>query len=112
MNIYKIIMTHAAPKDNKKAIQEYVIAKDDIDVFNYLKYGYAYWKDYEDEEEYEDGEDKLKEIWENKGDSCLDSKWEDLYYGSIMYDWEVFKENISEEDILALERLEIAKIIK
>ena len=111
MNLYKILMTHAAPKDNKTAIKEYVLAKDDKQVFEYLKNnsGYTYWKDIErDEDDYGDVK-KIDFIFENHGDSQLDDKWEDLYYGSTMYDWELFKEDLSQTEIDTLVKLEIAK---
>jgi len=113
MNLYKVMMTHAAQKGSNCAIKEYLIAKDEVTVFEYLKKSYTYWGDYEScPEEYEDAKEKLDFIWENKGDSSMESKWTDLYYGATMYDWELFKENLNSDDIATLERLEIAKLIK
>lgn len=114
MNLYKVIMTHASSKDNESAIQEYLIASDDKAVFEYLKTcGYTYWDDVEEDKDEYDGDTLVIDyIFENHGDSSLDSKWEDLYYGSTMYDWELFKVDINQYDIDALVRLEIAKEIK
>lgn len=104
MNLYKILMTHAAPKDHETAIKEYLIAKDDKEVFDYLlnKSEYTYWND-------QDKED-VDFIFENKGDTECEYKWQDLYYGSTMYSWELYKENIQQHEIVTLLNLGIAKI--
>ena len=114
MNIYKILMTHAAPKDYEIAIKEYVIAEDDKAVFNYLKneseYVSSYWTDIENNGDiYYDDIKKIDFIFENNGESKIESNWDDLYYGSTMYDWELFKENINDTDIEVLTRLKIAR---
>lgn len=119
MNIYRILMTHAGPKSRSIAIREYVIANDDKSVFNYLKdkSGYTNWNDLEDyyepcfsSKEYDDMT-VHDFILYCKGDYNLASKWEDLYYGSIMYSWELYKENISDKETSILEGLEIVKIV-
>lgn len=113
MNLYKIIMTHAAPKDYKEAIKEYVIANSDEEVFKYLKNksGYTYWDDIErDEDNYGDIK-KIDFIFEKKGDSQLESKWQDLYYGSTMYDWELYRENLGQLIIEALVSTGVAKLV-
>jgi len=74
MNLYKIIMTHASPKDYKEAIKEYIIANNNYKVFQYLKNdsGYTNWKDIErDEDDYGDIK-KIDFIYKNKGDSQLE----------------------------------------
>lgn len=86
--LYKIIMTHYAPKDRVSAIKEYIVATSDRDAFEYLANGYAYWKDIL--EDYDDnGEDYCKEEYEeilrNKGD---EREVYDLYYGATQYSWE------------------------
>jgi hypothetical protein len=112
-------MTHAGPKSSETAIQEYVIANDDKSVFNYLKdkSGYINWNDLEDcyepnfpNKEY-DGMTVYDYILHCKGDHNLASKWEDLYYGSTMYSWDLYKENISDKEVSILEELEIVKIV-
>jgi hypothetical protein len=115
MNLYKILMTHAAPKDNQTAINEYVIAENEESLFNYLKYdsGYTYWDDVEKDGDTYDGEMKVIDfIFQNKGDLGLDSKWENLYYGSTMYQWELVEENIGDMEISVLVTLDIAKHIE
>ena len=45
MKLYEIGKTHYAPKDSEYGIQEYVVANNDKEVFDYLKTGYTYWED-------------------------------------------------------------------
>ena len=114
MNLYKVNMTHAAPKDSETAIKEYVVAKNDYEVFNYLKSegNYTYWNNVERyNEDYDDDLKKIDFIYKNRGDSQLEEKWQDLYYGSTIYDWELFIENISQPNIDVLHELEIAKVL-
>jgi hypothetical protein len=113
MNLYKVLMTHAAPKGYETAIKEYIIAEDDKAVFNYLKdkSGYTYWDDVEnDKDEYGDML-KIDYIFEEKGDVNCDDKWCDLYYGSTMYSWNLFKEDLDQEEIEVLVTLEVAKVV-
>ena len=112
MNLYKILMTYAAPKGSETAIKEYIIAENEESLFNYLKYdsGYTFWDYVESSEEMYDEKTKIIDfIFQNKGDYNLESKWEDLYYGSTMYQWELFKENIENVEIDVLIKLGIAK---
>lgn len=86
--LYKIIVTHYAPKDSHSSIQEYVVAENDKEVFDYLANGYAYWN--EILEDYDgDGEEECREAYDeilsNKGD---DRDVCDLYYGATQYAWE------------------------
>ena len=111
--LYKIKVTHAAPKSYHTSIEEYIIAENNKQVFNYLlKSDYTYWEDYKYDEDYEDyeydGMNKLEYILENNGESTIESKWQDLYYGSKMYDWEYVKD-ITNNDAVVLTNLGIAK---
>lgn len=81
MKLFKIKVTHYAPKDFHSSIQEYVIANNDREIFEYLAKGYAYW----DEMLGDSDEDEYWEILENKGD---DREVYDLYYGATQYSWE------------------------
>lgn len=81
MKLFKIKVTHYAPKDFHSSIQEYVIANSDREVFEYLAKGYACW----DEMLCDSDEDEYWEILENKGD---DREVYDLYYGATQYSWE------------------------
>lgn len=112
MNLYKINMTHAAPRGSETAIKEYVVANDDKEVFKYLKTsGYTYWDDIErDEDEYEDMK-KIDFIFENHGDVQVDDKWQNLFYGSTMYDWELYRENLDQLIIEALVSTGVAILV-
>lgn len=113
MNLYKVKITHAAPKGYNEAIKEYLIANNEQEVFEYLKNnsGYTYWDDIErDEDEYSDIK-KIDFIFEKKGDSQLSNKWEDLFYGSTMYDWELYRENLGQLVIDVLVSTDIAKLL-
>ena len=89
--LYEIRVTHYAPKDMHTATQEYVVAKDDREVFEYLAKGYAYWEEmitdwesfgYESEEE---AMAEYEEIYNCKSD---DRDVEDLFYGVTQYSWQ------------------------
>jgi len=112
MNLYKVNMTHAAPKGNETAIKEYIIANGDYEVFQYLKNnsGYTNWKDIERDEDDHGNIKTIDFIYESHGDVQLDNKWTDLYYGSTMYDWELCRESITPNEIDVLLRLEIVVI--
>lgn len=81
MKLYRIWMTHYAPKDSESAIKEYVVSTKDRDVFEYLAHGYAYWEDMIDDYD----EDEYWKILANKGD---EREVYDLYYGATQYSWE------------------------
>ena len=93
MKLYEIGKTHYAPKDSEYGIQEYVVANNDKEVFNYLKTGYTCWEDIvnyceSDGESLEDAKNILNEIFENHGDN---REVYDLYYGATQYCWEEVK---------------------
>ncbi|WP_252251242.1 hypothetical protein [Clostridium sp. VAP52] len=102
MKLYEIGKTHYAPKDSEYGIQEYVVANNDEEVFNYLKTGYAYWEDIvdcceSDDESLEDAENTLNEIFENHGDN---REVYDLYYGATQYCWEEVK--VLDDNVIGL----------
>ena len=72
--LYVINVTHFAPKDSHIAVEEYVVAESDRQVFKYLDEGRGNWKESMDEqiENDPDGEEYYKEEYENifnlKGD--------------------------------------------
>lgn len=84
MKLYKIMVTHYAPKGFHNSIQEYVVATCNRDVFEYLGSGYAYWKEIVEDYD-EDAMETYNEILTNKGD---DREVCDLYYGATQYGWE------------------------
>lgn len=88
LKLYKIKVTHYAPRDSHTSIQEFVVANNDKEVFEYLAKGYAYWEDILDCWGSEPNEEMLEEynnIYENKGDY---REVDDLYYGATQYSWE------------------------
>lgn len=90
MKLYKVKVTHYAPKDSHTATQEYVVANNDKEVFDYIDREYAYWGTildcWEDDfETYDEALSVYNEIYENKGD---DREVYDLYYGATQYAWQ------------------------
>lgn len=91
MKLFKIKVTHFAPKDMHNSIQEYVVSNNDREVFEYLANGYACWKNiiknYNelDIDTYEEALKIYEEIYNNKGDN---REVYDLYYGATQYFWE------------------------
>lgn len=115
--LYKIKVLHAAPKDRHESIQGYVLAKNDLEVAEYISetYNYGNWfgtkYDEEPETRYAD-ENCEKEIpfkdWVllNKGDFNDEEGWEDAYYGVTKWGWEDMGVT-SESEIEVLERFGI-----
>lgn len=101
MNLYRIDVKHYAPKDNHIAIQEYVIANNDKEVFDYMLNEYWDWKEWE--------QDELESVFDNNGE------WEfevyDLYYGAIQYGWTKTRDNLDLNQIKALVDTDVAKVI-
>ncbi len=102
--LYKIKVTHFAPKDSHIAIHEYVVAEDDRQVFDYLDNGVGGWKkmmndsidwDPDNEDSYRDEYDS---IFLSNGDH--ERELCDLYYGATIYRWE--EVSIENKDILDL----------
>lgn len=111
MKLYKIKVLHGAPKDSHTSIEEYILAEDDLQVFEYLRDGYReyLWSESDFEEgEFETYEELKQNILENRGDLESEEGWEDAYYGITKYGWEEVGE-ISKEEIDTLRRLKILK---
>ena len=106
MRLYKIGITHYAPKDSKYAIKEYVVANNDEEVFNYLASGYAYWNDILEYAEDEYAQEKYDEIKNSHSDNREVS---DLYYGATQYDW--IEVDSDKELIDKMIEFKLAKII-
>jgi len=114
MNLYRINFAHYAPKDREDGIKCLLLAENDEAVYNYVR-KLAYWEDYEEvtyvaeEEEFLDGDDEIIEGWYDKQGNPEDFKTRmirlrgqinddehevsDLYYGTIIYGWELVVEN-------------------
>ena len=96
--LYKIKVLHGGPKDSHESIETYLIAENDLEVFNWIDQNkcYGYWgnQDLEEGEEtgyYDknDNEISMKEwILANKGDLSDENGWEDAYYGVTKWGWE------------------------
>ncbi|MCC0684401.1 hypothetical protein [Clostridioides sp. ZZV14-6345] len=114
MKLFKIKVAHFAPKDLHSSIQEYVVANNDRDVFEYLANGYAYWKDiiesYDelDIDTYDEALETYEDIYNNKGD---DREVYDLYYGATQYSWEEV-ELVDDSVIELMIKNELAKNIE
>lgn len=105
MNLYKVTLTHYAPKDSQAATFAYVVAKSDKDVYEWIKSnpkvnGNSYYSIYdglEDSERYEDLERVVNEIIENQGilnTDYADDYLTDLYYGRTLDYWELTHKDI------------------
>jgi hypothetical protein len=121
MNLYQINVKHIAPKSSHTSIEEYILAENDSEVFDYISEEYTNWDeldgceryitDFQDSEDYtiEDYERFMKEfIISTKGE--IDSDWacyDDLFYGRTHYGWELLFENITEEQIKVLKLLNV-----
>ncbi len=109
MNLYKIKFAHYSKKSEEDGIKTYIIADNEIEVYEYIQNNYsALWKDrelYKDEYTYFNKETKKEEIEYHrermlrfKGDiNDPDVSWDDLYYGKTLYGWELIKENINSD---------------
>lgn len=108
MNLYEIRFVHYAPKDSKEGTVCYLVAKDDENVYEWLKViegftsyeHYTIYKDSEEEGDKLDGVPFRESIIESRG--CANNEnieLHDLYYGATTYYWKAAKENISEDEI-------------
>ena len=107
MNLYKIIFSHICQKDSVIGIKKYVVAQDEIDVYDYIdkNYNYGCWKDKEECKEmfdvYNDNSEVIgKQTFKEKilglrGEiEDEDYDYSDAYYGITLWGWEIVKENI------------------
>ena len=119
MNLYKIMMEHHAPKDNKQGIYTYLAADASEDVYEWLKKEirlkddriiYVNYKMDEEYDECEDGEETFKDRIIRVQGCMYDeyTEYSDLYYGKTVMGWSIVKEDIEEKDIQMLENMNIA----
>lgn len=113
MNLYEIKFIHYAPKDSKEGTVCYLAAKDDEQVYEWMKRGIETFTGYEHSTTYEDSDydndmldrEPFKEsIIESQG--CANNEHiepSDLYYGDTLYRWKLVKENISKDEIKVIE---------
>lgn len=121
MNLYAIKFTHYSQKDNETGIVTYALAKNDEQVYEWIKSEprdehwttYNSWKYEEDDgveyEIYDDnynviGKESFKDyiIRVNGEMHSEHASYDDLYYGKTYYGWELVKENIQKYQINAL----------
>jgi len=93
--LFVVKFKHFSQKDSKEGVKEYLIAKDDKQIFDYLNNTvngtYTCW-DYDEKNEYD--KKVMKEILENKGTKFRTPS--DLYYGFTHWWWEEVSINVSE----------------
>lgn len=114
MNLYRILVTHVAPKDRHESIQTYLITENEGMVYDYIdkNLNYSGWKDQEenqvlsreeDPEEYinfpQDDPDFREYIISVKGEMFSEHlDYGDAYYGLTYYGWELIESNIEVTD--------------
>ena len=116
MKLYRILLEHYAPKDSKRAIDCFVIADNDEQVYEWLKENRSTSYKYQEEEnelydikstEYpwstirSDVEFKDKIIYYRGCMNDPDTEYEDLYYGKTVWGWDE-GQSIDEDDIRVL----------
>jgi len=116
MNLFRILMTHYAPKDSATGTESYVICENESKFYDYFKEQDFDWiEDYEcyfDKEELEEKSWKERVI-EGRGYSEMELDiYNDLYYGLTAYDWEIVAEDINVDDFKKAIELGIIKEIK
>lgn len=127
--LYKIIVKHMGPKDSHESIETYLIAKDDIQVYDHIDKTLCYgcWTDRDEEsisnaidsddndtgyykdDDYEQPISFRQWVMLNKGNIGDDNE-SDYYYGITQYGWEEV-EVINQEDLDVLVDLKIAEDI-
>ncbi len=113
--LFRIIVLHGAPKDSHTSTETYLVAKDDVEVFEWIDKhkNYGSWTN-EDEggTETREDEDAGEEVpfrdWvmKNHGDLEDQEGWDDAYYGVTKWGWEPIA--ATPDEIAVLIRLGIA----
>jgi hypothetical protein len=125
MKLYTITLTHYSPKDDESGIDCLLIAKDDEQVYEWLKKNRATRYSYKDEDaelyninsaEYpwnvikSNATFKEKTIYWRGCANDPDTDYEDLYYGQTNWSWDEGQE-IAEADIQVLQQYLGDKVI-
>lgn len=120
MRLFQIFVKHFAPKDSHEAIEGFLLAESDEDVYYFVhtKLGYSSKEDLDDEnakevtvydEDYNEvGTETVKQrIIRNKGEMFdSDTDISDTYYGVTLYGWKD-KGTASPEEIAFLRRMDL-----
>jgi|LGOV01.1.fsa_nt_gb hypothetical protein len=113
MKLFKVKSTHFAQRGSHEAIDEFIVANNDREVFKYLDKKHS-WKEIMDEDiEYDpEGENSYRNaynsIYAQKGDYERDLS--DLYYGATIYGWEEVE--LKDDSVIALMVINgLAKVI-
>ena len=122
------MLEHYSPKDSEKGILTYLAAQSDEEVYEWLKSDptlkdersiYTSYKDYEkDREVFEIYDDNYKVVGEEtfkermirlKGDLYdEEADFSDLYYGKTLIGWKLVKEDVTEQEIKAIQDVGIS----
>jgi len=121
MNLYAIKFTHYSQKDNETGIITYAIAKNDEQVYEWIKSEprdedwsvYNSWKyNEEDGIEYDLYDEKINYVGKISFKDYIISiggemhseyaNYDDLYYGKTYYGWDLINENIQDYQVDAL----------
>jgi len=107
MNLYKVLVEHFSQKDNVLAIVEYLLARNDDDVYNHIgKHNCERWADaerdgdvcqlYDDDYNIIGTETNRERIMRRKGEvNDDDIDLSDAYYGVTVYGWELVEEDVT-----------------
>lgn len=115
MNLYRIKVLHAAPKDTHKSIQSYLLAENDEQVLEWIDktHRYGSWGDAirDGDTKWDDDADEgipVREyLLKHKGDLDDDEGYEDAYYGVTKMGWELVCNAADLKDIETLKTLNI-----
>ena len=118
MNLYKKIFEHFSQKDSEEGISKYFIAKNEQGAYDYVyNDGHPSWvyevlerdPDMWCEEDILTEEEAIKVVFDAKGEINMEIELTDLYYGKTLKGWEIVKEDLSNDDIATLKRMNIIK---
>jgi len=125
MNLYIIEFKHYSPKDSEKGIKGYIVAKNDEEVYEFIKsepemLGETIYNSYADKEDYDekdiyDDEDNVigTETFKERIIGCCGDMYDeysevsDLYYGATQYGWVCAIKDITSQDVEGLRYLGI-----
>jgi len=125
MNLYIIEFKHYAPKDSEKGIKGYIVAKNDEEIYEFIKSepemlgeiiynSYADKEDYDDKDIYDDDDNAIgTETFKERIIGCCGDMYDeysevsDLYYGATQYGWTCVIKDVTSQDVEGLRYLGI-----